>query len=116
MTKTDGSSFIIPQGCLPAYLAEAFGDLYGEDGLLVLGQGLGWLQLLASLTRFYVDTHDGHLAVLQESDNDNMEKNQNLSLATTTSACKPPLIFVLRLKEAEPVSYTHLTLPTILRV
>lgn len=30
---------LIPSGELPAYLAEAFGELYAEDGLLVLGRG-----------------------------------------------------------------------------
>ena len=33
---------------LPQYLINAFGDLYKEDGLLVLGRGLGLLPLLSS--------------------------------------------------------------------
>lgn len=51
---------IIPDGVLPTYLADAFGDLYEEDGLAVLGRGLGALSLLASLVRFYADPDEGH--------------------------------------------------------
>jgi hypothetical protein len=95
---SSSSNSLIPQGCLPAYLAEAFGDLYGEDGLLVLGQGLGWLQLLASLIRFYADTQEGHLSVLQQE----AGEQQQLPPASLLSSFKqPPLVFVLGLKDGE---------------
>lgn len=54
---------MIPEGLLPSYLAEAFSDLYGEDGLMVFGRGLGWLSLLAVFVRFYGDVEEGHVAV-----------------------------------------------------
>src|SRR5210317_2111501 len=44
---------------LPSFLSEAFSDLYGQDGLVVLGRGLGWLSLLAAFVRFYGDP-DSH--------------------------------------------------------
>jgi hypothetical protein len=56
----------VPEGLLPAYLAVAFGELYEEDGLMVLGKGLGWLSLLAAFVRFYGDTEEGHMAIMQE--------------------------------------------------
>jgi hypothetical protein len=56
----------IPEGHLPAYLAVAFGELYEEDGLMVLGKGLGWLSLLAAFVRFYGDTEEGHMAILED--------------------------------------------------
>lgn len=73
---------MVPTGLLPSYLAEAFGELYGEDGLLVLGKGLGLLSLLASFVRFYADVEEGHASLIEEKG-------------------KPPLIFVLGLREAE---------------
>jgi hypothetical protein len=62
------SKTLIPEGLLPSYLASAFGDLYEEDGLLVLGKGLGLLNLIASFVRFYADTKEGHLSLLQEQE------------------------------------------------
>lgn len=44
---------LIPEGVLPAYLAEAFGDLYEEDGILCFAKGLQWECLLAALCRYY---------------------------------------------------------------
>jgi hypothetical protein len=76
---------MVPTGLLPSYLAEAFGELYAEDGLLVLGKGLGLLNLLASFVRFYSDVNDGHASLIEENNKGN----------------KPPLIFVLGLREAE---------------
>ncbi len=70
---------IVPKGMLPEYLAEAVGELYAEDGLLVLGKGLGCLQLIASFVRFYADTKEGHLACLAEEQDDDV-----------TSKKKPP--------------------------
>jgi DNA excision repair protein ERCC-4 len=70
---------------LPSYLAEAFGDLYAEDGLLVLGKGLGLLSLLATFVRFYADIKEGHVSLLSKQD----------------QTTKPPLVFVLGLREHE---------------
>jgi DNA excision repair protein ERCC-4 len=47
-----------PHSRLPSYLSEAFSDLYSQDGLVVLGRGLGWLGLLCSFVRFYADASD----------------------------------------------------------
>lgn len=77
---------LIPQGVLPSYLSEAFGDLYAEDGLLVLGRGLGLLPLLASFVRFYGDVEDGHASMAEDGKN---------------APKIPPLVFVLGLKEVE---------------
>lgn len=82
--KEDDS--MVPSGMLPSYLAEAFGELYEEDGLLVMGKGLGLLSLLASFVRFYADVQGGHVSLISNED----EKNG-----------KPPLIFVLGLRDAE---------------
>jgi hypothetical protein len=57
---------IVPKGMLPEYLAEAFGEIYAEDGLLVLGKGLGCLQLIASFVRFNADTKEDDFACLAE--------------------------------------------------
>ncbi len=80
---------LIPEGVLPGYLATAFGELYEEDGLIIMAKGLGWLSLLASFARFYADVEQGHLAVLQEHDLQAKERS------------KPPLVLVLGLKDAE---------------
>jgi len=40
--------------------------LYEEDGLVVLGKGLGWLSLLASFVRFYADLEEGHASLANE--------------------------------------------------
>lgn len=72
---------LVPTGLLPAYLAEAFGEIYEEDGLLVLGKGLGLLPLLAAFVRFYGDVEEGYSA--------------------DSNAKKPPLVFVLGLKDNE---------------
>lgn len=72
---------LVPEGLLPSYLADAFGELYAEDGLLVLGKGLGLLSLLASFVRFYADIEEGY--------------------AAETKSSKPPLVFVLGLRDNE---------------
>jgi DNA excision repair protein ERCC-4 len=90
---------IVPKGMLPEYLAEAFGELYNEDGLLVLGKGLGCLQLIASFVRFYADTKEGHLACLaEEQDNDETFKEKTTN---SKGKPKPPLLLVLGLRDAE---------------
>ena len=79
---------------LPSYLASAFGDLYGQDGLLVLGKGLGWLTLLASLVRFYADMVEGYASIVREEQHKRLEK--------------PPLVLVLNLSDAEHASLLQL--------
>lgn len=61
--KAEEKDSLLPAGLLPSYLADAFSDLYGEDGLVVLGKGLGWLSLLAVFVRFYADVEEGHAAI-----------------------------------------------------
>jgi DNA excision repair protein ERCC-4 len=91
---------IVPKGMLPEYLAEAFGELYAEDGLLVLGKGLGCLQLLASFVRFYADTKEGHLACLAEEQDDTDETSKKKA-TNSKGTPKPPLLLVLGLRDAE---------------
>ena len=99
------------QARLPAYLMEAFEELYHEDGLAVLGRGLGTMLLLATFVRFYADPGpDGHAALVREE-----QQNERLAQTTTSAASSqapavpaataagstPPLVFVLGLKDAE---------------
>ncbi|CAJ1965397.1 unnamed protein product [Cylindrotheca closterium] len=86
---------LIPDGLLPAYLASAFGDLYEEDGLMVMARGLGWLNLLAAFCRFYGDVQDGYLSLLKE-ENPNEKRT------------KPPLVMVLGMKDTECAALTSL--------
>jgi hypothetical protein len=72
---TNSDDPIVPTGMLPEYLSQAFGELYAEDGLLVLGKGLGCLQLLASFVRFYADTEDGHLACVEEEKDETRKRD-----------------------------------------
>ena len=87
------------QAKLPSYLSDAFGEVYEEDGLVVLGQGLGLLPLLASFIRFYADVDHGHVFVTN-SDEDSTKPNEQQQ-STKVSSRQPPLVFVLGLKEAE---------------
>jgi DNA excision repair protein ERCC-4 len=49
-----GNEGLIPAHILPQYLMQdAFGELFSEDGLLVLGRGLGWITLLSCFIRYY---------------------------------------------------------------
>jgi len=64
----DSNHFHLPifyMHSLETFHAEAFADLYGEDGLLVMGKGLGWLSLLAVFVRFYADTDEGYVSLLE---------------------------------------------------
>lgn len=82
---------------LPLYLAEAFQDLYQEDGLLVCARGLGLLHLIASFCRFYADTKEGHLAcVREELDYNSVDKRYRPALEN-----RVPLVFVIGLKDHE---------------
>lgn len=71
---------LIPSNSLPNYLSAAFSELYEEDGLVVLGRGLGWLGLLAAFVRFY-GSDESH------ADDDVMEEKRK----------RKPLVFVLNL-------------------
>jgi DNA excision repair protein ERCC-4 len=89
---------LVPVGMMPQYLAEAFGQVYEEDGLVVLGKGLGCLLLIASFVRFYADTEEGHVAVcLMERE----DASGNTVATTRRKPCKPPLVLVFGLKETE---------------
>lgn len=92
------SSSLIPEGVLPSYLATAFGELYEDDGLIVMAKGLGWLNLLASFVRFYADVEQGHLAIVQENA---AKSSSSPSSSSSSSRTKPPLVLVLGLKDAE---------------
>lgn len=93
-----------PHSRLPSYLAEAFSDLYSEDGLVVLGRGLGWLGLLCSFVRFYGDVSDGGYAATVDgggtggSDDDDRRTSDS---AEGGHRRKPPLVFVLNLRDDE---------------
>lgn len=89
------------QARLPSYLSDTFGELYEEDGLVVLGQGLGILALLASFVRFYADTNQGHMAICNDDDHECVKFEKSSVQHAKASCQRPPLIFVLGLKEAE---------------
>ncbi|KAL7487903.1 hypothetical protein ACHAW6_013850, partial [Cyclotella cf. meneghiniana] len=80
---------------LPAYLAEAFSDLYAQDGLVVLGRGLGWLALMAAFCRFYGD--DEYHADRHEHPHDDASTRRD----GIERNIKPPLVFILNLRENE---------------
>ena len=81
---------LIPSNSLPNYLSAAFSELYEEDGLVVLGRGLGWLGLLAAFVRFYGSDES-------RADDDMIDKRR-----------KKPLVFVLNLvgKESQVLMST----------
>ena len=90
------NSMIPSPGLLPSYLATAFGELYEEDGLMVMAKGLGWMSLLASFVRFYADVEEGHASLLVE------EPTRSSSCSHgTSSSRKPPLVLVLGLRQVE---------------
>ena len=110
-TETEEEDPLVPAGLLPSYLADAFSDLYSEDGLVVLGKGLGWLSLLAVFVRFYADVEDGHVSIATASGSQSKyctapTKEQNGAKLTYPFSSrlepdKPPLVIVLGLKERE---------------
>jgi DNA excision repair protein ERCC-4 len=98
--KEEGTSLLQHKHTkLPYYLTEAFQDLYQEDGLLVCARGLGLLHLIATFCRFYVDTEEGHLALVR----DELEQEQDTSSRTLLKQIenKTPLVFVIGLKDHE---------------
>ena len=60
-----------PHSQLPSFLSEAFSDLYAQDGLVVLGRGLGWLSLLAAFVRYYGDPQCNDI-ISDENDDDDV--------------------------------------------
>jgi DNA excision repair protein ERCC-4 len=100
---------LVPVGMMPQYLAEAFGQVYEEDGMVVLGKGLGCLLLIASFIRFYTDTEEGHLAVCSMEQDDKHEGGDDTATTTAPTTAmrkrprkvKPPLVLVFGLKETE---------------
>jgi len=95
----DSTKCLLRHARLPAYLAEAFQDLYEEDGLLVCARGLGIIHLIASFCRFYVDKEEGHYACVKEElrgENDTHSQDMFKRMEK-----KPPLVFVIGLKDEE---------------
>jgi DNA excision repair protein ERCC-4 len=92
-----------PHSQLPSYLSDAFSDLYAQDGLVVMGKGLGWLSLFSSFVRFYGDTGDfGYAATLeQESGRFKDQTSENGSIDKVQHQRKTPLIFALNLRDNE---------------
>jgi DNA excision repair protein ERCC-4 len=93
---------------LPNYLAQAFGDLYQQDGLFVCGRGLGLLHLLAAFCRFYVDVKEGHAALVLEELERELESNPQDQQPhvrrwkhTLETKQSKPLVFVIGLKDHE---------------
>lgn len=100
---------------LPAYLAEAFQDLYEEDGLLVAARGLGILHLIASFCRFYADLDDGHYACIREelsrqqqqrqqqrkAKEDSIKQDDSYGRLLSSLTQRLPLVFVIGLKDYE---------------
>ena len=96
-----------PHSQLPFYLSDAFSDLYGQDGLVAFGRGLGWLDLLCAFVRYYGDTsEDGYAASVVASMGGDVEEGENDKIdgkeqSNKRRRRKPPLIFVLNLRENE---------------
>ncbi|KAL7500619.1 hypothetical protein ACHAWT_011251 [Skeletonema menzelii] len=109
-----------PHSQLPSFLSEAFSDLYAQDGLVVLGRGLGWLSLLAAFVRYYGDPECNGVETGDDDDSAAVHTNTSTSLPPPKYAgdemlteCKlqqspiqkqpkrPPLIFVLNLRDKE---------------
>ena len=80
-----------PHSRLPSYLSEAFSDLYSQDGLVVLGRGLGWLGLLCSFVRFYADaSDDGYAATLDGGGGGGgRSAGRRTTTETTMIVCEP---------------------------
>ena len=86
-----------PHNVLPSYLSEAFSELYEQDGLMVMGRGLGWLSLLCSFVRYYSDTTE-----LQEEENDDSALDMKPPADEETKRRrKLTLVFVLNLRDNE---------------
>ena len=88
-----------PHNLLPNYLSEAFSELYEQDGLMVMGRGLGWLSLLCSFVRYYGDTTE--LQQQQQEDDNTLDIKQPAADEETQRRRKLPLVFVLNLRDNE---------------
>ncbi len=103
--EEDSSVGLLQHVKLPSYLADAFQDLYQEDGILVCARGLGLLHLIAAFCRFYVDAEEGHLACVRDELEEMLEKggaksNYHAQLLHQVKN-KTPLIFVIGLRDYE---------------
>lgn len=96
-----------PHAQLPSYLSDAFSDLYAQDGLVVMGKGLGWLSLFSSFVRYYGDTGEfGYAATLEEQSGKSISINTKADGSSSENVQqqpqrKPPLIFALNLRDNE---------------
>jgi len=86
-----------PHNLLPSYLSEAFSELYEQDGLMVMGRGLGWLSLLCSFVRYYSDTTE----LQQQEDDNTLDMKPPANEEETQRRRKLPLVFVLNLRDYE---------------
>jgi len=86
-----------PHNLLPSYSSEAFSELYEQDGLMVMGRGLGWLSLLCSFVRYYGDTTE--LQQQQQEDDNTLDMKPPAD--EETKRRKLPLVFVLNLRDNE---------------
>jgi DNA excision repair protein ERCC-4 len=84
---------LVPEGLVPSYLQDAFGDLFQEDGLLCLGKGLQWLVLLAIFCRYYASPE----RMKHDSNGDSAKDDTRKS--ATRSVRGRPLVLVLGLRE-----------------
>jgi hypothetical protein len=108
----------IPKKMLPHYFTELFEELYTEDGLMVLGRGLGWLSLLAVFIRWYSELQDQtntNIAKHDENDhenpiqhNDNGNPSPTKQIHVSNHDTKPPLVFVLGLRDTERTALIQL--------
>ena len=87
-----------PHNLLPNYLSEAFSELYEQDGLMVMGRGLGWLSLLCSFVRYYGDTTE---LQQQQEDDSTLDMKPPANEEETQRRRKLPLVFVLNLRDYE---------------
>jgi DNA excision repair protein ERCC-4 len=97
----DSTKCLLQHARLPAYLAEAFQDLYEEDGLLVCARGLGIIHLIASFCRFYVDKEEGHYACVKEELRGEKQDLEVQNMLQIMMEEKLPLVFVIGLKDEE---------------
>jgi len=89
-----------PHNILPTYLSEAFSELYEQDGLMVMGRGLGWLSLLCSFVRYFGDTTESELQQQQDVNTNTLDMKQPAEEETQRRR-KLPLVFVLNLRDNE---------------
>jgi DNA excision repair protein ERCC-4 len=94
---------LIPEGVLPGYLADAFGDLYEQDGIMCLAKGLQWECLLAAFCRYYgsPDEEQEQQELRDDDDEDELKEQakQQPQDKTNSQRRRRPLVLVLGLKD-----------------